>query len=525
MKVKHHSGKRTREQGSALLIAIFALLLISVVGLAMLVSTGTDTALALNYRNSTGGYYAAVAGLEEARGRLLAKNPNYVGDTNLAFVTSDIHNVLYLLNPINGETVNPLDLSSANPYADTEYGPEFPTWSLAGATVQTMASVSGTPGLPGPLYKWVRINLVSEQALNLNLDGSGINANPLYYTGAALSSSFSSLFPQALEITALAVMPDKSKRFVQYVVAQNSIGSQLTSNPFPPPTPAPIPNRDFPAALTLAGNNVVLQGPTSTSFFINGQDQGANCSSPNYMVASIGFTNSLDNSEANIEAGIPSPPPPPSSTDYRLNYLGYPPGSGSPAPPSPAPQSIQNVSTSMPTNWQTSAGLDAIVQNITANADVVINGNATGNDILARAPTMSPSNPMTIVINGNLDFNAWHQTGYGLLVVTGTLYYAPDATWEGVVLVIGQGNFVSTHSGTGGFDGAVFIAKTRDTSGALLPVLGAASFSQTGVGSSGRGINYNSCWINSRFVNGNWVSSGARGPLNYKILSFREITQ
>ena len=91
-------------------------------------------------------------------------------------------------------------------------------------------------------------------------------------------------------------------------------------------------------------------------------------------------------------------------------------------------------------------------------------------------------------MNGDLDLNAWHNTGYGLLVVTGNLKYDPDASWQGVILVIGQGNFVSTKNGTGEIDGAVFIAKTRDASGNLLPDsagLGAASFSQTGSGAPG----------------------------------------
>jgi hypothetical protein len=119
---------------------------------------------------------------------------------------------------------------------------------------------------------------------------------------------------------------------------------------------------------------------------------------------------------------------------------------------------------------------------------------------------------MTIVVNGDLDLTGWHNTGYGLLLVTGTLNYDPDATWIGVVLVIGQGNFVSTRSGPGEIDGAVFLAKTRDSANNLLASLGAASFSQTGGSSSGQGIRYNSCWVKT-----------AVGPITYKVISFREI--
>src|SRR5271165_560859 len=72
-------GVRKSESGAALLLAIFALMLISVVAIALVVSQGTDSALAGNYRTSIGAYYAGVAGLEEARGRLSWKNTNCLG--------------------------------------------------------------------------------------------------------------------------------------------------------------------------------------------------------------------------------------------------------------------------------------------------------------------------------------------------------------------------------------------------------------------------------------------------------------
>src|SRR2546421_12903018 len=74
--------KRRTEEGIALLISIFILLLISIVAIALIVSSGTESALAGNYRSSTGVYYAALSGLEEARGRLLSKNPDAFTTTN-----------------------------------------------------------------------------------------------------------------------------------------------------------------------------------------------------------------------------------------------------------------------------------------------------------------------------------------------------------------------------------------------------------------------------------------------------------
>lgn len=285
---------------------------------------------------------------------------------------------------------------------------------------------------------------------------------------------------------------------LQYVVAPYQVSTQPSSPPMGPP------NINFPGALTLAGNNVSFEGPGTSSFLVNGLDHSTGCSPANYMVSSIGFTNSGDSSKSNIVAG---------TAGQAANYLGFP-LSGPPPQPSTSPNSILDVSLTIRPNWLTPVGLDAVVQDITKSADIVFNGSINGNTSLTPLG-MLPSKPLTIIVNGDLDLNGWHDTGYGLLLVTGTLKYDPDATWEGLVLVIGQGNFVSTKSGSGGIDGAVFVAKTRDASNNLLSTLGQASYSQTGSGGNlGKGIYYWSCLVNS---------SGAQAPLTYKVLSFREI--
>src|SRR6266852_7384822 len=119
-----------RESGAALLIAIFVRMLISVVAIAMLVSSGTDSTLAGNYRTSTGAYYAGLAGLEEARGRLLWKNANFINYTLPGVIPLPgsppmaLNQVIYILNPAGGEVVAPTDLSNPATYPDTEYKAE-----------------------------------------------------------------------------------------------------------------------------------------------------------------------------------------------------------------------------------------------------------------------------------------------------------------------------------------------------------------------------------------------------------------
>src|SRR5277367_470124 len=140
-----------RQSGAAMLIAIFALLLISVIAIALVVTSGTNSSLAGNYRTATSAYYAGVAGLEEARGRLLWKNPDYINISNSysnLLTTGGVPSwgltqVLYITNPAPGETVDPTSSIATN-YPDTEYGQEF-SWGLSGAAVQQIPSMSPDP--------------------------------------------------------------------------------------------------------------------------------------------------------------------------------------------------------------------------------------------------------------------------------------------------------------------------------------------------------------------------------------------
>jgi hypothetical protein len=302
---------------------------------------------------------------------------------------------------------------------------------------------------------------------------------------------------QALEITALAALPNGSQKLLQYIVAPFTPNLNFTGSS----------NVSFPSALTLVGNNVSFTGPSSNSFHINGTDQfsvGACAPGPN-PVSAIGYTNASDSSRSNILEGI--------VPDNGSNYSGA--GFMSP--------NVTNVNVStLPLNYQTPSGLDALVQTITQSANTVIPGPA---DETALPTTMSPTNPMTIVVNGDLNLFAWTGTGYGILLVTGRLLYDPSASWKGIILVIGQGQFVSNQSGSsdnGEIDGAVLVAKTRDASGNLLPDpnLGSASVSFLRQTDGGRGFYYSTCWLNAAAG-----SAGSLNPFKYQVLSYHQISQ
>lgn len=488
----HKNRKHGLQKGVALLISIFILMLVSVVAIAMILSSGTESALAGNYRASTGVYYAAMAGLEEARGRLLAGDPNAFNSTSPGFLPAPgtalaVGAAAYVLNPGPGE--DPATLLTN--YPDTEYSSEF---GAAPSTVTTTNSMWNSPALitipvPGPLYKWVRINAVSEESLKLPVDSdtTATSTSPLFYDGSNFTKVQANN-PQVLEITALAALPNGSGKILQYLTAPSGSGY--------PGFPAGM---NFPAGLTIAGNATYGAPRSNGSFFVSGVNPPS-CSSGS-SVHSIGVFSASNAST--VQSSIPA--------GMQSQYKGV----------SAAPD-VANVSALFPSVLQTPSQLDKLAQAVTQNADIVLNPPPstplpwTATQSLMPTTT-SPTNPQTIVVNGNLDLTAWHHTGYGILLITGNFIYDPDVSWNGIILVIGQGTVTGDHGGSGVINGAMFVAKTRDGSGTLLPdpALGTASVvfdDEMG----GVGIQYNNCWVQNVQTN---TGGGS------KILSFHEITQ
>jgi hypothetical protein len=503
MKTMRKNKRNNSEVGVALLVAMISLLLIVAVGVAMVVASGSESALSGNYRSSSSAYYAAIAGLEEGRGRLLPTSPNTlvaVANSGIpAFGTPMLVNqVSYILNPniAAGEAAGTILAT----YPDNQYDQEFGAGQLAAAVKFFNNSLSGTnaDNIPGPLYKWVRINPVTEASLNMDVDGDGnMSTTILYYetanTPPSLSVTPSSSAYQVLEVTALAVLPNGSQKLSQYLVTPKVYGLNFNS------------------ALTLAGNVGTFLGASSNVYSMNGADGSGNppavpgCVNNAPTVDAIGVTNPTDVSI--VTAGIP------------INRQKYYTGVSGSTPDVAVPSTPLNSNLSNP------ASLDQLVTNVRNSADVVIpnppnpqnyNNSGTTYNFGQSGPgytwptDMSATNPKTIYVDGSFDLGP--NTGYGLLVVTGNFRYQGNSGWKGIILVIGDGTttFLGNGGGSGEFDGTVFVANTRNGTGGQLSSFGAVNFDITGGG--GNGIYFNSCWIKQ-----------AQRPPTYKVLSFREI--
>ncbi|HET7105246.1 MAG TPA: pilus assembly PilX N-terminal domain-containing protein [Candidatus Acidoferrum sp.] len=481
--MKNRSPKTSRksERGVALFIAIFALLLISVVALAMMVMAGTETSLNSNYKSSVQAFYDARAGVEEARGRMWTGSPNFIGGLIIPTATGimPVGQVAYIRNPAGTETVNPTDMSTTNQYADRQYASE---WGSAPPTTATMiSSISTQAGVAGPLYKWVRITPHTEASAGIDVNGDGAidNTTPLFYDGkqqgtqAALAAAGGAPF-QVFEFTALAVTPSGSQRLVQYVAAATNL------------------NLQFPSALTFNGLTPTYNAPNSNPFDMNGNDRSGSNPMPGCTIPAqpakpaVGVVSTPDIAIA--ATTIPS-----NRLDHYLGTGGTP--------------SIGNISALLPSTENTVSSLNQLVSDISKVANNVVAGPAGNNSF----PLGSASNPQITVVNGDLTLTG-SNVGYGILVVTGTLNFSGNTGWRGIVLVIGQGNMVENGGGNEEFDGAVLVAKTLNDSGQPLASLSAPVLNWNGGG--GNGVYYDSCWINN-----------ATAGLNYKVLGFREISQ
>lgn len=150
--MKRRKGNK-RERGVALFLAIFALLLLSGIGLAMLFSSDTETSISINYRDKQTAIYAALAGLQEARDRIQPLTGDLGPGTNLssaglnivptALPSTGSPNVLYIVNPAPGETVAPWDPN--NKYFDDELCHEQ-------YFVSNLSVTQGATGVPCPAH-------------------------------------------------------------------------------------------------------------------------------------------------------------------------------------------------------------------------------------------------------------------------------------------------------------------------------------------------------------------------------------
>jgi len=353
-------------------------------------------------------------------------------------------------------------------------------------------------------YKWARLTLKQNATIpGATVDGTQLPGTQVCFQTAANQEIPLSLIPggpyascsaaQAAGRDAspvylavsLAVTPQGSRRIGQYEIAGLS---------FTPPG----------GALGLDGPSASFSPrPSSNQYFINGTDSGA-----------AGYTSSGGTGTCNPAgpAAVPaiSTGDAAGATAITTAITGNPDRSSNYTGTGSTPSVVNAGSTGTGQYagpWSSPSQLDALVNSLANIADTTYTC-GIGTPCSPSGAVGTNANPQITYVDG--DFNYGNASGAGVLVVTGTLSFTGNASFNGLVLVIGQGIVNESGGGNGGFNGTVFVANTHSATSPYpeLATLGSPLYNWNGGGTSD--IQYNSCWANI----GN--------SLHYSVIAMRE---
>ena len=526
----HPRASSRSQRGMALPLALFALLLLSAIGLGMMYTASSETWIDNNYAGTQRAYYAALAGLEEARDRINVGKTATSPVTPPAQLPSASGGTIYIVNSYQnsaGTVVSPEPWSASDPYFDNEYCHEFPSGYPTAAVTDPGAAIacsaapftgaswhgyySGgssayvgstwTSGAAVPssspntatrealIFRWVRVQRkinYSTAPICANGNCASSSAAPVCWNGSHETVPGGSCAAAGLQpvylLTALAASANGSRRMLQAEVAPSAMN-------LPTPAALTLPGT-LPAGAPSVCGGIACSGSTpAPAFVVNGTAPAA-CSSGTAAPA-VGVSDAA--SAANLCNAIGS----------SANYPGSATACGNST-------SVANVGAANP-SLASVTYLDGLVSYVTGIADSVVTSCSNP------APFGSSGHPQTVVVNGDCSMSgsSFPHQGEGVLVVTGTLTFS-DNPYNGVVLVIGQGSFIQSTTSSTHFDGALLVAKTRDSGGNLLGALGTPSFSwQSPTGgpppASAPSLQFDSCEVFRSTL------------LNYKTLAVREL--
>jgi hypothetical protein len=420
---------RNKERGTALLIVLFALMLATAIVFGMMYSSTADTAANANFRDEQRAYFAARAGLEEARARLQDTNPNPIVAPT-AMPDPLAQNVIYITNPKGNEVINP----AAGDYQDTEFcletfGAQFGAPCLLPNNTSWYLPVDsiapGTHAADALAYKWTRITLKTNNSgttpnvwvdstknagLQVCWNGSNQNAIPAGSTCAAQVPEQRPVWV----LTSLAVTPNGSKRITQLEVA--------TSPPI-------ITNAAIDSQVS-----VKLQGKLDINAYdycncdANGNNlPGKICDKSKWAVYSGNNVNQAGNAMT-IESSQPAT----CTTNNCSNPAGTAAGQVWPPP---------SLTASIPDMIQQFQNMPGVVQ--ACATDCGTEGQAYGaqsSDFPSAGPTPNTMNPQITYFGGNTKLSGG-TTGSGILIVNGDLDIHGGLAFYGLILVKGTIDF------------------------------------------------------------------------------------
>jgi hypothetical protein len=429
------------EAGIALLLALLVIVLLSAFAFSMVALTTSQLQLGKTLQTQTQVYYAALAGLEEARGRLDPAAPDALSGNSLP---TAVNQVAYLVNGTMQDPVQPTN--PASPYYDIEYAREF-SGGLTGASVLTPVS-SDQPGagtasaIP---YKWVRITLKTEYSSGQDVDQDGMldNSSLVYWDGAHQNVTGTGV--PVYKLTALAVDASGIRQMAQAEVAgrvssYSALGGLATGG-----------------AATLTGLAGWKWDPGTPNLVVDGSDTMNAKPSGVPGLVTVG-TASISSATVN---GTPT------ATEQVASL-----------PTSPA-AFINSLR----------AGATPILSADPTHVSLV--GGGTGyagtNVVLGTLPNMTtPAQPAVAYSDKPLTISGANSTGDGILLVTGNLSITGGFSYRGLIVVDGTVTLSSNSTGS------IWIRGSLISSGNL-------SADSTQSSWNALGVRYDSCAVADSF--------------------------
>jgi hypothetical protein len=463
---------RESEKGVSLLFSMLALLLLTAVAAGMMFMSSTETSISSNFKAEEAAYFAARAGVEEVRDRMLKTHPNTINCTAQVqdcgllptALPTAAGGVLYILQ--NGVTAADItNFASTNPMVDDELCHDFPyngagyggmtpvpanvrcTTLPNGAWFTITPSTAPFAGSGNPLdYKWVRVTLKSANSTAYPVDPTQPNAtNQVCWNGnsevllPAGTPNCNAMVPGTFPVymvTSLAITPGGGRRLVQQEIAQT-----------PPPSP---PGGLFATgagcgALNIAGN--ARTGSFNSATQTPGVSPPSNLTNTNGNIGANGSMN-VGGSSTNVNGSL--------STNLPATVGGCPangvsisgsPGLGPlvhlnapylpPAPPLPNPLPPQ---TSLTKNNGTLT--PGAYGNVTFKGNVTLQGGTVSNPAVYTINSVTFNGNATVTVNGPVVINLAGIGQSSVLTMTGNSSFA-NSTYMPSSLVINYGGSAS----------------------------------------------------------------------------------
>jgi hypothetical protein len=372
------------QKGSALVVSIFVLVLLTSMGIALLLLSQSEVRASRVDSYTKQAFYLSEAGLEAARQSLY----NLHGTTALADPFSD-------------------DLDAAaggNDTIDLDVDNLAPTFDSMGA----LTGFAGT-GDDGPVYGpaaladgWIAVYLTNDpvEGITDQIDDD-----------------------RRVMLTAVGVFRDRSFEITQAIIEPRK----------------PFPNV-FPATITLLGPTPSFGDANSSAKVFSGDDcNGAG--DPNLSVPVVGAIGA--DAEASAELGIN---PNPTYTSGTLSDEDVVVDLTDASDPGVAASLLGEIDLA----WNDCEILVEMLADLRGVADVICQEGVPC--------TLPPSSPSRVVFaEGDFVVND-SGPGEGLLVVTGALTMDGNASWDGILLLVGEGVFIRSGSGNGVINGTSLLA-------------------------------------------------------------------